>query len=149
MSRDPLRLSTVTALPNHRLSVTFEDDWKTDIDLSDWIANTQQLKPLVDPALFGQVRLGDFGTSVVWIDDELDLGADNLRNLAVEQTGGIGHERLITWIHENRLTQVQAADAIGISRRMLNYYLSGTKPIPKTVWLACLGWIYSQHRHAA
>jgi hypothetical protein len=95
------------------------------------------------------LRLGDFGTSVVWIDDDLDLGADNLRNLAVEQTWGIGHERLITWIHENRLTQVQAADAIGISRRMLNYYLSATKPIPKTVWLACLGWIYSQQTQAA
>jgi|GEM_PF-4181619 len=23
---------------------------------------------------------------------------------------------------------------------MLNYYLSGAKAIPKTVWLACLGW---------
>ncbi len=21
-----------------------------------------------------------------------------------------------------------------------NYYLCGAKPIPKTVWLACLGW---------
>ena len=35
---------------------------------------------------------------------------------------------------------IHAADAIGISRRMLNYYLAGSRPIPKTVWLACLGW---------
>lgn len=149
MSRDPLRLNTVAALPNRRLKLTFQDHWVSEVDLSDWIVNTKILKPLADPNLFAQVRVGDFGTSVVWIDDELDLGADNLRNLAVEQTGGIGHERLITWVREHGLTQTQAADAIGISRRMLNYYLSGTKPIPKTVWLACLGWVYDQQRHAA
>ena len=149
MSRDPLRLKTIAALPDHRLKLTFQDDWVTEVDLSDWIVNTKTLKPLADPNLFTQVRMGDFGTTAVWIDAELDLGADNLRNLAVEQTGGIGHERLITWVRKHSLTQTQAADAIGISRRMLNYYLSGTKPIPKTVWLACLGWIYDQNRHAA
>ena len=80
---------------------------------------------------------------MIWLNDELEMAADNLRHLAVEQAGGIGHERLIEWVHRHRLTQAQAADAIGISRRMLNYYLSGAKPIPKTVWLACLGWEHS------
>ncbi|MEX8506125.1 hypothetical protein [Leptothrix ochracea] len=37
---------------------------------------------------------------------------------------------------------------IGISRRMLSYYLSGAKPIPKTVWLACLGWQALEHSEA-
>ncbi len=46
-------------------------------------------------------------------------------------------------IAQHGLTQARAADAIGISRRMLSYYLSGAKPIPKTVWLACLGWASS------
>jgi len=44
---------------------------------------------------------------------------------------------------QHELTQARAAEAIGISRRMHNYYLSGAKPIPKTVWLACLGWTSS------
>lgn len=26
------------------------------------------------------------------------MAADNLRNLAIEQTGGIGHERLASWM---------------------------------------------------
>ncbi len=43
-------------------------------------------------------------------------------------------------MHDCGLTQQQAADAVGISRRMLSYYLSGSKPIPETVWLACKGW---------
>lgn len=141
MKNDPLRISTVVALTGQRLHLTFEDGWQADVDLSGWIANTQLFTPLQDAALFAQAKPGEWGTSVVWVDDEIDMGADNLRNRAVEQTGGIGHERLINWLHDNQLTQTQGAQAIGVSRRMLSYYLSGAKPIPKTVWLACIGWI--------
>lgn len=47
---------------------------------------------------------------------------------------------LASWMSGHRLTQTAAAEALGVSRRMLNYYLAGEKPIPKTVFLACLGW---------
>jgi hypothetical protein len=97
-------------------------------------------KPLQDAALFAQAKRDRCGTSVVWVDDAIDMGTDNLRHLATEQAGGIGHEFLIHWLHDNQLTQEQGAQAIGVSRRMLCYHLRGTKPIPKTVWLACLGW---------
>jgi hypothetical protein len=140
MNHDPLRVSAVAALPDRRLHLTFEDGWKTDVDLSGWIENTRALKPLQDAALFAQAKRGEWGTSVVWVDDAIDMGADNLRHLATEQAGGIGHERLIHWLHDNQLTQEQGAQAIGVSRRMLCYYLHGAKPIPKTVWLACVGW---------
>ena len=30
--------------------------------------------------------------------------------------------------------------SMGVSRSMLCYYLSGARPVPKTVWLACVGW---------
>lgn len=140
MNRDPLRLQAVTALPDQSLHLVFEDGFEANVRLDDWIANTSALQALADPALFSQAHAGEWGTSVQWITDELELGADNLRNLATEQAGGIGHERLWVWMHECGLTQQQAADAVGISRRMLNYYLSGSRPIPKTVWLACKGW---------
>lgn len=140
MNHDPLRLTSVEPHSEKCLHLTYEDGQTFEVDLTDWISRTHALKALADPALFAQARLGEWGTSVVWIDDDLDLGADNLRHLAVEQAGGIGHERLVTWMHEAGLTQERAADAIGVSRRMLNYYLRGAKPIPKTVWLACVGW---------
>ena len=140
MKNDPLCVKAVTALPGQRLHLTFEDGWQADVDLSGWIANTKLFKPLKDTTLFAQAKVGEWGTSVVWVDDEIDMGADNLRNLAVEQSGHFGHERLVTWMRNHKLTQQQAADALGLSRRMLNYYLSGAKPIPKMVWLACLGW---------
>lgn len=140
MNRDPFRLQAVTALPDQSLHLVFEDGFEANVRLDDWIASTSALQALADPALFLQAHAGEWGTSVQWITDELELGADNLRNLATEQAGGIGHERLWVWMHECGLTQQQAADAVGISRRMLNYYLSGSRPIPKTVWLACKGW---------
>lgn len=147
-THDPLRLRSVAALPGQRLRLTFGDGWRTEIDLSGWIASTRALRPLRDAALFAKAHVAQHGTTVIW-NDAIDLGADNLRNLAVESAGGIGHERIVEWMHRNALTQQQAADAIGISRRMLNYYLSATKPIPLTVALACEGWEARQARKAA
>jgi hypothetical protein len=42
-------------------------------------------------------------------------------------------------MHRNQLTLDTASEALGISRRMLAYYRNGEKPIPKHIWLACLG----------
>ncbi|RMD69480.1 MAG: DUF2442 domain-containing protein, partial [Gammaproteobacteria bacterium] len=135
--------------PDYRLHLKFADGQALTVDLAPWIETTRALSPLKDPSLFAKAHLSNQGRTLAWIDDELELGADNLRNLAIEQSGGIGPERLWAWMHRNHLTQAEAAEAIGISRRMLSYYLSGAKPIPKTVWLACLGWEVEQKRKVA
>jgi hypothetical protein len=141
MTHDPLRISHVAVLSDRpALHIVFGDQLVRVVDLADWIANTKALSSLKNHDLFSTARVGEHGTSVVWIEDELELGADNLRHLSEEQAGGIGHERLVEWMHRNDLTQERAAKAVGISRRMLNYYLSAEKPIPQTVWLACVGW---------
>ena len=139
-SKDHFTLTAVQARPGQHLHLIYADGQSFDVDLSDWIGSSKALAPLQDSSLFAQARVGFQGRTVDWIEDELDLAADNLRNMAVEQAGGIGSERLANWMHKHGLTQERAADAIGVSRRMLNYYLSGAKAIPKTVWLACLGW---------
>lgn len=140
MSKDHFQLTAVEALPDYRLRLTYADGRTFEVDLRDWIETTEALQALKDPALFSRARIGFAGRSVDWIEDELDLGADNLRNLAIEQTGGIGHERIWNWLHDTGLTLDQAAEALGISRRMLIYYRDGEKPIPRAIWLACLGW---------
>lgn len=132
-----------------QLRLAFADGAEYPLDLAPVICAYPALALLSDPALFATARLDTRGGYLVWIDDDLEMAADNLRNLAVEQAGGIGHERLLNWMHDNSLTQQAAAQAIGVSRRMLNYYLSGTKPIPKTVWLACIGWEVEQGRRKA
>lgn len=134
---------TIAALavrPPCGLTLTFADGVTLPVDLTGTVKDYPALAALADPALFATARIDALGGYVVWIDDDLELAADNLRNMAVEQAGGIGNERLINWMHKHSLTQAHAAEAIGVSRRMLNYYLSGAKVIPKTVWLACLGW---------
>lgn len=141
MIHDPQHTLTALAVRQPAmLDLTFADGACLAVDLAGWSAQVPALAALADPQLFATARLDALGGYVVWIEDDLELAADNLRNLAIEQSGGIGHERLFNWLHESGMTQAEAAEAIGISRRMLNYYLSGTKPIPKTVWLACLGW---------
>ena len=147
MTTDPLRITHVDALSDRpALHIVFGDQLARVVDLTDWITNTGALARLKDQALFSTARVGEHGTTVVWIDDELELGADNLRNLSEEQAGGIGHERMVEWMHRVGLTQERAAASIGISRRMLNYYLSAEKPIPLTVWLACIGFEESQKK---
>ncbi|MCF8109301.1 MAG: hypothetical protein K9J81_09940 [Desulfohalobiaceae bacterium] len=109
--------------------MTFADNKSYIVDLSEWIENSVALSALQDPELFAaKARIGFAGASVELIEGELDRGADNLRNLAVEQAGGTGHERIWNWLHETGLSLDQAATALGISRRMLIYYRDGEKP---------------------
>ena len=114
-----------------------------EVDLANLIDTSVFLAPLKNRSLFVQAKVGFCGRSVDWIEDVLDLGSDNLRNLGVEQAGGIGHERIWTWLHECGFTLEQGAEALGISRCMLIYYRDGEKPIPRSIWLACLGWVLS------
>ena len=88
-----------------------------------------------------KARLGEFDDTVVWDEDnELELAADNLRAMGIEQAGGISHEFIVRWMYENDLNLDGAAIALGMSRRMVAYYRSGAKAVPRTVALACLGW---------
>ena len=140
MSKDHFQLTAVKALPEYRLRLKYADGQGFKVELRDWIETSKKLRVLRDPKLFAQATVGFAGRTVDWIEDEVDLASDNLRNLAVEQAGGIGFERIWTWLHETGLTLEQAAEALGISRRMLIYYRDGEKPIPRAIWLACLGW---------
>ncbi|PIQ53270.1 MAG: hypothetical protein COW02_07455 [Comamonadaceae bacterium CG12_big_fil_rev_8_21_14_0_65_59_15] len=141
MIHDPHHtISALTVRSPTILTLTFADGLTLAVDLSIAIRSHPSLTALLDPKLFAQARIDARGGYVIWVEDELELAADNLRNMAVEQAGGIGSERILNWMDKHGLTQESAAQAIGVSRRMLNYYLSGVKPIPKTVWLACRGW---------
>jgi hypothetical protein len=47
---------------------------------------------------------------------------------------------LDTWMNRNGLSLNTAADALGISRRMVSYCRTAQKSVPRAIWLACLGW---------
>ncbi len=145
-NREHFRLTHAKALKNSRLKLSYADGLDFNVDLSDWIGTSDFLKPLQSHSVFSTVKLSAYGRAVEFGKGEIDLAADNLRNLAVEQSGGIGHERILGWMYDNNLTLDSAADVLGISRRMLAYYRNGEKSIPRHIWLACVGW-ETLHKH--
>lgn len=145
-NRDHFRLTQAKALKNSRLKLSYADGVDFNVDLSDWINSSSFLKPLQNPGLFASAKMNEWGRAVEFGKGQIDLAADNLRNLAIEQSGGIGHERIWSWMQENNLTLDKAAEVLGISRRMLAYYRNGEKPIPRHIWLACVGW-ETLHKH--
>lgn len=140
-------LMAVKAKANQVLHLAFADGAEFDVDLSNIIAKHPTIAALADPATFKRAKVGEWKDTVTWGTDDLELAADNLRARAIEQAGGFSHEGIVKWMHQHKLTQLQAAEALGLSRRMLAYYLSGEKPVPRTVALACIGWTQARAAH--
>lgn len=130
------------------LSLRFADGAEFELDLSRTIARYPALAALADAKLFATAKADARGGYVVWAADDLEMASDNLRALAVDQAGAISHEWLLNWMDRHSMTLDAGAEALGLSRRMVAYYRSGAKPVPRTVWLACLGW-EAQQRKAA
>ena len=140
------KIKSVVVTEPYQLSVTFGDDVTIDINLSTIMAQNKFLSQLCDATLFCKASVSEYGHEIVW-NDEISIAGDNLRAEGVEQAGGISHERIWEWMHRNGLTLDTASEALGISRRMLAYYRNAEKPIPKHIWLACLGWEHNRGAH--
>ncbi|MFY9179100.1 MAG: DUF2442 domain-containing protein [Venatoribacter sp.] len=141
-------MTKVTALVDHHLALSFADGATFELNLAPLIKQYKSLAALKNADVFAKVALGEGGYSLQWLNGEIELAGDNLRAKAIEQAGGHSHELVWNWMSRNKLSLTQAADAIGISRRMLAYYRSGEREIPKTVALAMIGWEVA-HRKAA
>jgi transcriptional regulator with XRE-family HTH domain len=51
-------------------------------------------------------------------------------------------------MQRNGLSLQTAADSLGMTRRMIAYYRTGSRAIPRIVGLACKGWEAEHRRHA-
>jgi helix-turn-helix protein len=87
-----------------------------------------------DPELFREAEVGEWGWCVHW-SEEMEISADTLWRLTLEQ----GAEWLRAWRTARRMTQAEAARALGVSPRMWRYYEAGSHLLPKTVRLAGIG----------
>ena len=123
-----------------RLKLVWDNGLRSSVDVSEQIQSLRIYKPLRDtPGLFRSVRLGEFGTDITWPGD-LDMSADLLLRLSREQAGTtMSAEAFRSWRETCGLTLDGAAEALGISRRMIAYYENGSKPIPRVVALATRG----------
>src|ERR1043165_4035272 len=146
MNTPQFTLTRVIPTPRASLLLSFADGAEFEVNLVEVIRSLRALAPLKDERVFMKAHLGEFSDTVVWSGDEaLELAADNLRAMGIEQTGGISHEFIVRWMHDNELNLDSAAAALGMSRRMVAYYRSGARAVPRTVALACLGWQAVRH----
>jgi hypothetical protein len=118
-----------------RLQLRWSDGTQAEIDLSAWLA-TPAFAALRDPAEFAKVKLGDWGHSLEW-PNGVEAGADSLWLETLTATRSEGARAFLEWRLKHALSLTAAAEALGLSRRMVAYYSNGEKPVPKTVMLAC------------
>jgi len=142
----PIRIAGVKPVREHVLKVTFMNGKAFTVDLRDFVRSLKGLRSLRDPSKFARADLGEGGFSLVWPGD-LDVGADRIYEIALEQNGRTDAASFIRWRWRNRLSLSAAAEALGVSRRMVAYYASGEHEVPRTILLACRGW-EAERRHA-
>ena len=65
------------------------------------------------------------------------MGAARLFEIALEQNGRADAVEFIRWRWKRGLSLTDAAEALGLSRRQVAYYVSGEHAVPRTVLLAC------------
>jgi len=132
------KLTAVKALEPYRLLTTWNTGEVLEVDVGDILRKIPALDPILDPEVFVRVRIAEWGGGIEWFDSE--FGEDNVYAWAKEQAGEVSHEMFGEWMHRNDLSLTTAAEALGISRRMVSYYRTAHKFIPRSIWLACLGW---------
>jgi hypothetical protein len=118
------------------------------VDLREPVHRLKGMRPLRDQAVFARATKGEGGHSVVW-PGEIDMGADRLWEMALEQNGHLDAVEFIRWRWRYGLSLSDAAEALGLSRRQVAYYASGERPVPRTVLLACKGWEVERQDAAA
>lgn len=134
------KMTSVAVTGPARLDIAWDDGHVAPVDLGALIAGREALAPLRKPEHFAAVHLSADGWSLEW-PSGIDFGAPQLRRWADEQAGDLMPSAAFrAWMKTHDLTQEAAAQALGLSRRMIGYYLSGEKPIPKTVLLATEGY---------
>lgn len=134
-------LNSVKPLSGTALRVRWSSGMVADLDLSD-LVKKKAFKSLRGNA-FQHARLDEWGHSVEWPDGTA-IGADALWRRTLLARGHEDAVAFLDWRMMHGLSLSEAAEALGLSRRMVAYYSSGTRAVPKTVLLACRGWEHSR-----
>lgn len=122
------------------LALTWDDGRRAKVELAAIIAGRKTLAAISRANAFAAASLSEDGWSVEW-PCGVDFGAQQLRRWADEQAGeAMPAKAFRAWMEGHKFTLERAAEALGLSRRTIAYYLSGEQPVPKTVMLATEGY---------
>ncbi|HEY5066142.1 MAG TPA: DUF2442 domain-containing protein [Xanthobacteraceae bacterium] len=137
MKKPPL-IRSVKAKAPATLEIVWSVGGTLAVDVSRLIKRFKLYAPLKNAALFSRAKADPWGHAVNWPGD-IDMSADQLYDLGREQAGEWGPERFSVWMTAHALSLNAAADVLGLSRRMIAHYRTGSRPIPRVVALACEG----------
>ena len=143
-----IRIASVKYADKYKLRLRWVSGKTMVVDLQEPVHRLKGLRPLRDKTVFAQAAKGEGGHSVVW-PSEIDMGADRLWEISLEQNGHLDAVEFIRWRWRYGLSLSDAAEALGLSRRQVAYYASGKRPVPRTVLLACKGWEVEKQSAAA
>jgi Protein of unknown function (DUF2442) len=138
-----VRLADLKYANDYILRVRWLNDKTQSVDLRELVLRLKGLRPLRDLAVFAHAEVGEGGHSVVW-PGGIDIGAARLWEMSLEQRGRADAVEFIRWRWKHGLSLSDAAEALGLSRRQVAYYVSGEHAVPRTVLLACKGWEQEQ-----
>jgi hypothetical protein len=146
-SEKMLQVTSVKVTGDYGVQLRWSNGKSFPVDLREPIFKLKGLKPVREKSAFAQVFIGEGGHSLEW-PGELDIGATRLWEMALEQNGHADAAQFIRWRWRHALSLTAAAEALGLSRRQVAYYVSGEHEVPRTVLLACKGW-EAEHQIAA
>ena len=131
-------ITAVRATGPSSLHLSWSGGVAADLNLAS-ILDDRAFATLRNPTEFAKVEVGDWGHSLTW-PSGAELGADMLWLETLSATGHGDVRAFLEWRLRHALSLSKAAEALGISRRMVAYYSNGEKKVPKPILLACRGW---------
>lgn len=135
------RLANIEILDSFRMRLLFIDDSQYEVNFSSFFTESPGLAPLANPTNFAMAVVGEKGWIVEWPELDIQIGADTLWLDAKAQNAADDNSRIFAeWRARNGLSLSEAARALGITSRTVSSYGSGSRPVPRTVALACKGW---------
>lgn len=130
------RLESVRTLSATQLEVRYTHGRQFVLDLSGLVNELAAFAPLRDPAQWATAQVTDWGWTLEWACGA-SLDSDRVLEMAMEQAGLQANIEFRHWQDRHHFSLASAADILGLTRRTVSQYRTGSRPIPKVVGLAC------------
>ena len=143
-----VRIASVKYVGDYTLRIRWVNGKTMPVDLHEPIVRVKGMSSLRTKEVFAEAGKGEGGHSIVW-PGEIDMGADRLWEMTLEQAGRTDAVEFMRWRARHGLSLSQAADALALSRRQVAYYASGKRPVPRYILLALKGWEVEREEAAA
>lgn len=135
-------IKAARALALHQVEVIWSTGRIDKVDVGAALKAHGSLAPALKKPRFVAVEPGEWGHSLSWggrEGHEIEIGADAVWRMAREQAARAEVVDFTAWRAAHGLSLTEAAHSLGLSRRVVAYYESGAKPVPRVVALALKG----------